>query len=638
MATKPCASSGRRHLTRLQLELHRCFMDLPSRRKGFQASGEDPEDDERSRLLDDEEKAESWRVVSTVALHEEIEVNSSRVGKLAPGEVVLVTQTQRLPSGLVRLHCRDRGWVTQAPHLIERIDGAAAGGGGRCSRRIALRGSALAAVVLVVMAVAGRDGADAAPRLSSLSVDMVPDAGKVTFDEIMALFPPGDSLSGDTGHSGTCANLKEDLSGIEQEVFCTLGTFTPPDSLVVDGGAHWGETLRLMELSLEDTVEIHSFEAIRGNVRKIAELGVVETCERCPNRTTVVQAALTTEPDVTEVTIQCAKRDCMDGRATLSSAVVEKRKAKAKNAKTYPQVVPAVRLAEYLAELEPRPSQSGWTDRVPAVYTINLDLEGTDFETLQTLDYRSVGSRHDHPTVLMWQASPGTSNRPLLTEAEWLIERGYAVFRLTPAGLVPVLAGYKSAHECFRLIAIRQDAEGFRDNWPDHWSSIDSCLNRTAGVELTGRDQSRPRHRSAVERLRFAQQHAGARAAAEKGHKEKGHKPPARHSAAANADAAGKPHSGGGSGGSGGSGSSSSSRSGSGGGSAGSSSSRRSTARPQGKGAKASGGGSGSHSGGGSRSSAGGSRGSSSHGSSGDRHQSKPSSRSRMGGGGRHGG
>ena len=77
----------------------------------------------------------------------------------------------------------------------------------------------------------------------------------------MALFPPGDSLSGDSGHSGTCANLKADLSGIEQEVFCTLGTFTPPDSLVIDGGAHWGETLRLMELSLEDTVEIETTDS-----------------------------------------------------------------------------------------------------------------------------------------------------------------------------------------------------------------------------------------------------------------------------------------------------------------------------------------------------------------------------------------
>eukprot|EP01046_Picozoa_sp_COSAG06_P016160 COSAG06_NODE_1061_length_10874_cov_7.752390_6_plen_241_part_00 len=51
-----------------------------------------------------------------------------------------------------------------------------------------------------------------------------------------------------------------ELRSMENQVFCLVGTFAPPDSNIIDGGAHWGETLILMEGAFADTIQIHSFE------------------------------------------------------------------------------------------------------------------------------------------------------------------------------------------------------------------------------------------------------------------------------------------------------------------------------------------------------------------------------------------
>ena len=300
-------------------------MKHASARKGHVAQTDNPDDDETQALLRSEEGQSElvtvWKVKYPDGVHlsRTADLGSERVGKLTKGEVVVVTQTQALPSGLVRVHCRDRGWITSAPHLIERTDDRKASAAGAfdecCCSVAALRDSAtlprafkaVAAVLLIWVAAGASHSPDPLPhRLSPLSPDQVPLSGPVSYNEIMALFPASASLSGDLeGTTGRCENLKQELVDIEAEVFCTIGTFTPPDSAVVDGGAHWGETLRLMEASLADTVQIYSVEAIEANVNKIRKFGIAESCEGCASRTHVLAAALTTTPAVDSVTINC---------------------------------------------------------------------------------------------------------------------------------------------------------------------------------------------------------------------------------------------------------------------------------------------------------------------------------------------
>ena len=120
----------------------------------------------------------------------------------------------------------------------------------------------------------------------------------------------------------------------------------------------------------------------------------------------------------------------------------------------------------------------------------------------------------------MWEAAPQRTGRPLVDEAQWLLDRGYAVFRIAPDGLVPVFGDFKSKHTCFSMLAIRKDAEGFRDDFADRWTQIDTCLNRTIGMDLNGRAVRRQwRSHSRAKRLR-------AGTAGEGGHHDRAGKQP----------------------------------------------------------------------------------------------------------------
>lgn len=90
-----------------------------------------------------------------------------------------------------------------------------------------------------------------------------------TFTEIEKVLPfsnqPNDRW-GDSGNFGACSELRF----MEATVFCAVGSFADPQSSAIDGGAHWGETLRLMEAALPKTVPIYSFEAIEGNLAHVS--------------------------------------------------------------------------------------------------------------------------------------------------------------------------------------------------------------------------------------------------------------------------------------------------------------------------------------------------------------------------------
>ena len=84
------------------------------------------------------------------------------------------------------------------------------------------------------------------------------------------------------------------------------------------------------------------------------------------------------------------------------------------------------------------------------------------------------------------------------------------------------------------MLAIRLDTEGFRDDFADHWTDIDTCLNRTIGLDLNGREVHKGRHsHSRAERLRAAAQRRSTAAAAAKKHPPKHTYSSAVHQAAA---------------------------------------------------------------------------------------------------------
>ena len=101
--------------------------------------------------------------------------------------------------------------------------------------------------------------------------------------------------------------------------------------------------------------------------------------------------------------------------------------------------VPALNLGEYIAKMKSKP------------YVIKLDYEGDDFELLQTLDFQTWS-----PTFLLWETMGGGDKA--VEEGFWLVDKGYAVFRLTPHGLVTVKQDFKSGSKCITLLAIKTAA------------------------------------------------------------------------------------------------------------------------------------------------------------------------------------
>ena len=202
----------------------------------------------------------------------------------------------------------------------------------------------------------------------------VPLEGAIGFEEIEALFDfnlMGGMAKGDdeaAASGGTCGELRD----MEATVYCTVGTFIPATSSVIDGrfvihsqatcrcasascvfflsrllvvestfSAHWGESLSLLEVALEKTVKVHSFEAIPANVDKVQA--------KATKRTTVVQAALTTQKTtdgsttLTE-TVNCRKVDCSDDLADAHAVAMQSRQIASLSGAARPNATDIARL------------------------------------------------------------------------------------------------------------------------------------------------------------------------------------------------------------------------------------------------------------------------------------------------------
>ena len=63
-----------------------------------------------------------WRVKHRLGVVASVApaIDSAFAGKAVCNQILWVTRVQTLPSGSVRAHCQNLGWVTLAPHLVER--------------------------------------------------------------------------------------------------------------------------------------------------------------------------------------------------------------------------------------------------------------------------------------------------------------------------------------------------------------------------------------------------------------------------------------------------------------------------------------------------------------------------------------
>ena len=119
-----------------------------------------------------------------------------------------------------------------------------------------------------------------------------------------------------------------------------------------------------MEGAFDESVRIHSFEAIPGNFERASKWAT--------ERTTMINKALTEQQGKTELTINCLQPDCNDEHSTLSAHLSDWHRD-TRNKTTYPVVVKAARLDEYIATLDQPP------------FFVKLDLEGMDFPVIHTL-------------------------------------------------------------------------------------------------------------------------------------------------------------------------------------------------------------------------------------------------------------
>jgi FkbM family methyltransferase len=168
--------------------------------------------------------------------------------------------------------------------------------------------------------------------------------GLLGLTDIEAMVPFNDDLTGDEGHQGWCTELRY----LEDVVYCTIASFIPADAHVVDGGAHWGETLRLMQASFGSSVEIHSFEAMKINFQRASR--------HATERTQMVNAALTDEEGKDVLTIICNSENCDNEQSTLSEDVAASNAIIDRKQRVRHEVkVPAMRLDKYLATLDQFP-------------------------------------------------------------------------------------------------------------------------------------------------------------------------------------------------------------------------------------------------------------------------------------------
>jgi len=273
--------------------------------------------------------------------------------------------------------------------------------------------------------------------------------GEVGLATIESYFEFTKDPTGSKGHQGTCGELRS----MENQVFCLVGTFAPPDSNIIDGGAHWGETLILMEGAFADTIQIHSFEAMTGNFERASRWAT--------KRTKMNNYALTEQVGVDKLTIECLNPDCDDEHGTLNEQVIEWHHS-FRHKQTYPVEVNVLRLDEYIDTLDKPP------------FFLKLDLEGMDFPIIQTLDLGDA-------KVITWEASTNTC-QPLALQITYLRDRGYEVYRLTPFGLLRVARDYKCnvRCSCFTMLAIAKDVVGVHND-----RDVPTCLKHVAEAGMS---------------------------------------------------------------------------------------------------------------------------------------------------------
>ena len=66
----------------------------------------------------------------------------------------------------------------------------------------------------------------------------------------------------------------------------------------------------------------------------------------------------------------------------------------------------------------------------------------------------------------------------VLDQIDWLIAKGYAVFRMTPHGLVTLTRDFKTRSKCLTLLAIKTTAVGYRNG-----GSASECLDRELAAD-----------------------------------------------------------------------------------------------------------------------------------------------------------
>lgn len=226
--------------------------------------------------------------------------------------------------------------------------------------------------------------------------EAVPEKGAIAFDQIQALFDfnfigdgEEEARKSTVAGLGTCGELRD----MEATVYCTVGTFIPKTASVIDGRAHWGESLAMLQVAMDDGIEIHSFEAVEANVAKLRVVAGTQA------RTHVVQAALSskhetqtpktteggeqTQAGITE-TIYCQTADCGDDLQQSHAVAIS-----SDHTGLHALEVPARNLGQYIEGMKHKP------------YFLKLDYEGDDFELLMTLDFKAWS-----PSLMLWEVLP----------------------------------------------------------------------------------------------------------------------------------------------------------------------------------------------------------------------------------------
>jgi FkbM family methyltransferase len=222
---------------------------------------------------------------------------------------------------------------------------------------------------------------------------------------------------------------------VESAIDAAVAQTAPEDAAVIDGGGHNGETLTLFARAFHDrpATHFHVFEPSPGNIANIQK---VAASFPAFHNITVNQKALVGDSAV-NITMHCSSPDCSDEHTTasvaLGAAIAMKRseqhdgsggnkliEEKSINGK-FSIDAPAVRLDDYLRSQKP-----------PVVpYFVKLDLQGLDFEVVWTL-----GTLTPPVPFIAWEYMyMPPSGRRLSVEVNYLISRGYDVYRILPGNM-----------------------------------------------------------------------------------------------------------------------------------------------------------------------------------------------------------